>query len=74
MFSVRKEFIARQAELILIFTGWYISHGDDERAREILARYHGGGNLDSEIVALQMREMKEVIETENGTDKRSAGS
>ncbi|KIM76493.1 hypothetical protein PILCRDRAFT_12734 [Piloderma croceum F 1598] len=28
---------------------WYISHGDDERAREILARYHGGGNLDSEI-------------------------
>ena len=62
------------ADSILILAGWYISHGDDDRAREILARYHGRGNLNSEIVGLQMREMKEVIETENGTDKRSAGS
>jgi hypothetical protein len=58
----------------LILAGWYISHGDDERAREILARYHGQGNLDSEIVGLQMKEMKEVIETENGTDKRQEES
>ncbi|KAL6298721.1 general substrate transporter [Sparassis latifolia] len=49
---------------------WYVSQGKDEKAREILAKYHGGGNLDSEIVNLQMREMKEVIEVENGTDKR----
>jgi hypothetical protein len=52
------------------FTGWYISHGNDERAKEILVEYHGEGNPDSEVVRMQMKEMKEVIELESGTDKR----
>lgn len=55
-----------------MYKGWYVSHGQDSRARQILTKYHGNGNTDSAIVDLQMREMKEVIETERGTDKRYA--
>lgn len=49
---------------------WYMGQGNDEKAREVLARYHSDGDVDSHIVQLQMREMKEVIEVESGTDKR----
>jgi len=49
---------------------WYIGHGQDQKAREILAKYHSQGDQHSQIVELQMREMKEVIEVENGSDKR----
>ncbi|PCH41336.1 general substrate transporter [Wolfiporia cocos MD-104 SS10] len=49
---------------------WYVGQGQDDKAREVLARYHSQGDSDSEIVCLQMKEMKEVIEVENGTDKR----
>ncbi|KZT12891.1 general substrate transporter [Laetiporus sulphureus 93-53] len=49
---------------------WYMGQGKDEKAREILTKYHSEGNMDSEIVRLQMKEMKEVIEVESGTDKR----
>ncbi|CCM03381.1 uncharacterized protein FIBRA_05511 [Fibroporia radiculosa] len=49
---------------------WYIGQGQDEKARAILARYHSNGDADSGIVRLQMKEMKEVIEVESGTDKR----
>ncbi|KAH9947314.1 general substrate transporter [Amylocystis lapponica] len=49
---------------------WYIGQGNDEMARKILAKYHSQGDPNSYIVELQMKEMKEVIEVENGTDKR----
>ena len=47
-----------------------MGHGEDEKARRVLARYHSDGDENSGIVRLQMKEMKEVIEVENGTDKR----
>ena len=52
---------------------WYIAHGKQEKARELLIKYHGNGNPDSEIVNLEMTEMVEKIETQ-GTDKRRATS
>lgn len=51
-----------------------MGQGNDEKAREVLARYHSDGDVDSHIVQLQMREMKEVIEVESGTDKRYLSS
>ncbi|TFK51357.1 hypothetical protein OE88DRAFT_1629880 [Heliocybe sulcata] len=48
---------------------WHMSRGQDEKAREILVKYHGNGNPDSEIVKLEMEEMKQVITT-GGSDKR----
>ncbi|EPT02814.1 hypothetical protein FOMPIDRAFT_1029123 [Fomitopsis schrenkii] len=49
---------------------WYMGHGEDEKACQVLAKYHSDGDENSAIVRLQMKEMKEVIEVENGTDKR----
>ena len=57
-------------DLHVIVLGWYIGHGHDQKAREILAKYHSQGDQHSAIVELQMKEMKEVIDVENGTDKR----
>lgn len=52
------------------YAGWFVGQGQDEKAREILAKYHSQDDADSAIVRLQMKEMKEVIEVESGTDKR----
>ncbi|CDO72080.1 hypothetical protein BN946_scf184962.g23 [Trametes cinnabarina] len=48
---------------------WYIGQGKIEQAREILIKYHGDGDSDSPIVALELKEMLEVISA-RGSDKR----
>jgi len=48
---------------------WYMSRGRQDRALELLTKYHGGGNSQSQIVQLEMREMREAI-MEDGADKR----
>ncbi|KAI8985678.1 general substrate transporter [Trametes punicea] len=48
---------------------WYIGQGNIEKAKEILVKYHGDGDPDSPIVALELDEMREVISA-NGSDKR----
>lgn len=48
---------------------WYIAHGDQGKARELLVKYHGNGDPNSRIVDLEMRQMIEAIDV-NGADKR----
>ncbi|OSD05262.1 general substrate transporter [Trametes coccinea BRFM310] len=48
---------------------WYIGQGKVDKAREILIKYHGDGDPDSPIVALELGEMQEVISA-HGSDKR----
>ena len=48
---------------------WYIAHGYQEKARELLVKYHGNGDPNSRIVDLEMRQMIEAINV-NGADKR----
>ena len=48
---------------------WYIAQGNDQRAHELLAKYHSEGDMNSEIVRLEMAQMKAAIEL-NGSDKR----
>jgi sugar porter (SP) family MFS transporter len=63
--------------LIILFTVWFVpetprwlvGQGRDEEARQLLAKYHGNGNLESPIVELEMMEMKAAIDLE-GSDKR----
>jgi hypothetical protein len=49
---------------------WYMGQGREDMALAILTKYHGGGNPDSEIVQLEMREMREAILVKDGADKR----
>ena len=46
-----------------------MGQGNHEMAKKILVKYHGDGNPDSAIVALEMEEMAEVVSV-NGSDKR----
>ncbi|KIJ69681.1 hypothetical protein HYDPIDRAFT_171710 [Hydnomerulius pinastri MD-312] len=48
---------------------WYVAQGEDEKARDILVKYHGNGNPGSKIVVLEMEEMKGSIST-TGSDKK----
>lgn len=48
---------------------WLMSRGREEEARRILTKYHGNGDQDHYIVAIQMEEMREAIKT-SGSDKR----
>lgn len=48
---------------------WLMSRGRDQEARAILAKYHGDGDPEHEIVQLEMEEMSEAIET-TGSDKK----
>ncbi|EGO28066.1 hypothetical protein SERLADRAFT_447278 [Serpula lacrymans var. lacrymans S7.9] len=48
---------------------WYIAQGENEKARQILIKYHGNGNPESKIVALEMEEMLQSIST-TGSDKK----
>ena len=47
----------------------YVGHGQVKKARDVLIKYHGDGNPDSPIVALEMEEMLAVISAE-GSDRR----
>jgi MFS family permease len=48
---------------------WWMAQDRADKAREILVRYHGDGNEDSPIVALEMEEMQAVVSS-SGSDKR----
>ncbi|KDQ50464.1 hypothetical protein JAAARDRAFT_141972 [Jaapia argillacea MUCL 33604] len=48
---------------------WLMSRGRDEEALAILAKYHGEGDPNHEIVQLEMEEMRGMIKT-SGSDKR----
>ena len=48
---------------------WHIAHNHRQKALDILIKYHGNGNPNSAVVALEMKEMTEAIELE-GSDKR----
>jgi sugar porter (SP) family MFS transporter len=48
---------------------WDYVHGKVDAARHTLAKYHGGGNPDSEWVKLQMNEYEQHLELD-GADKR----
>ena len=46
-----------------------IANGREEEAVEFLIKYHGGGNPNSKLVALELEEMRENI-SQDGIDKR----
>ncbi|KAH9921710.1 general substrate transporter [Epithele typhae] len=48
---------------------WHIAHSNIEEARNVLIKYHGDGDPNSPIVALELEEMLEVISAE-GSDRR----
>lgn len=48
---------------------WYVGQGKIEKAREILVKYHGDGDPDSPVVALELEDMIHYISVE-GSDKR----
>ena len=48
---------------------WHVAHDNVDRAKEILIKYHGDGNPDSVVVAVELEEMLQVIST-TGSDKR----
>ncbi|KAF8915262.1 general substrate transporter [Mucidula mucida] len=48
---------------------WLMATGKTERARAILAKYHGNGDTNAPLVALQMREFEESIGLD-ASDKR----
>ncbi|KAF2836366.1 general substrate transporter [Patellaria atrata CBS 101060] len=48
---------------------WLIAQDRTEEARNIISKYHGGGDASHPIVVLQMKEMREQIRTDS-SDKR----
>jgi MFS family permease len=48
---------------------WWMSRDRADKAKEILVKYHGDGNENSAIVALEMQEMLLVV-SKTGSDKR----
>ena len=50
---------------------WLFQHGKTEAARAVLVEYHGAGNTQSAVVALQLQEIAESVNLEEETsDKR----
>jgi hypothetical protein len=45
-----------------------MANGREDEAFEILAKYHGGGDMNAKLVQLQVVEFKESITT-TGSDK-----
>lgn len=43
---------------------WLFSNGMDDKAREVLVKYHGDGNPESAVVNLECREIKQSLEAE----------
>ncbi|KAJ6072362.1 hypothetical protein N7467_010447 [Penicillium canescens] len=48
---------------------WLYSHGHNEKAWDVITKYHGEGNRENAFVTLQIREYEEAINLE-GSDKR----
>ncbi|KAL4985747.1 general substrate transporter [Aspergillus falconensis] len=65
------------ASIIVIISVWFIpesprwlmSHGREEQAIAILAKYHGNGDANTRLVRLEVEEMREGIR-QDGIDKR----
>jgi MFS family permease len=49
---------------------WLYSHGHNEKAWDVITKYHGDGSRDNAFVTLQIREYEEAINIE-GSDKRA---
>jgi MFS family permease len=47
---------------------WLYTHGNPDKAKEILIKYHGEGDANNAFITLQLREFEEQLEL-NGTDK-----
>ena len=43
---------------------WYIAHGRYEKGHEVLAKVHANGNLDDELVRLELQEIHNTIKLE----------
>jgi len=43
---------------------WHISKGHEERAHKVLADVHANGNLDDEVVLLELQEIKDTLKME----------
>lgn len=48
---------------------WYVGADRADDAKRVLVKYHGDGNPDSLVVALELEEMQEVISL-SGSNKR----
>ncbi|KAL1899956.1 hypothetical protein Cpir12675_001178 [Ceratocystis pirilliformis] len=46
---------------------WLVAQGRDDEARAILAKNHAGGDLDSPLVAFEMREIQSTIRAETAS-------
>ena len=56
-------------QLIFIWTvpespRWYIARGKVEKAHQILAKCHANGNLDDEVVQLELKEIRDTLKLE----------
>ncbi len=60
---------SRRLETNLPSHSRWFAHDRPDKAKEILVKYHGDGNPDSPMVALEMAEMQEVVSA-TGSDKR----
>jgi hypothetical protein len=47
---------------------WLYTHGNPDKAKEILIKYHGEGDANNAFITFQLREFEEQLEL-NGTDK-----
>ncbi|KAL0581023.1 hypothetical protein V5O48_001017 [Marasmius crinis-equi] len=50
---------------------FYVKRGEDQRALEILAKYHANGHKEDELVQWEMREIAMALEHESGGSKTS---
>ncbi|KAJ3735190.1 general substrate transporter, partial [Lentinula guzmanii] len=48
---------------------WYVSAGKTDKAAEVLAKYHGNGDVNAPLVQLELREFEESIKLD-ASDKR----
>lgn len=51
---------------------WLIAHGKREKARQILIKYHAGGDADSPLVEYEMREIESVLLLEAETVSKTS--
>lgn len=50
---------------------WYIAHGKVEKAHQILANVHANGNLDDEVVQLELQEIRDTLKLEQEFESNS---
>ncbi|KKY18011.1 putative hexose transporter protein [Phaeomoniella chlamydospora] len=50
---------------------WYISRGKIEKAHKVLANCHANGNLDDELVQLELQEIRDTIKLEQEFESNS---